>query len=562
MESITNVVPTYKSQLSLCSRNEMISACKLFSLPLISFPGKSPKLFPLKAFPSQTGEVQESERLFKKLPPSKWGDHFLSAHVDASEMDTLEREIEAVKPVVSGMIMSSQCLESTKKKILMIYLLVSLGLMYLFEDEIEECLKEGFGKIEDMLAGENDLYTVSTIFWVFRTYGYNISSDVFERFKGGNGNFKECLIEDAKGMVSFFTTIKLESLAETGAISCHISTRIRNALCMPQHFNAEMVFTREYISFYEQEEYHNKMLLKFAKLNFKFLQLNWIQELKTFTKWWKQYDFASKLPPYFRDRMHDTVWTMIDDTCDRYGSVLEVADLVHCVERWAPDCADSLPEYMKTVFKFAWNVFKECESEGISEEGLSFNVQGLLEEFKIYLRANLCFAEWAHTDVVPTFDEYLEIGGVEVSMQVSIAGSLLGLGKTAREEEGYKWLKSRPKYVEAQAKRGRLMNDMPGFEDDKSRGYNANAINYYMKQYGVTEEEAFSEIQNMVRALDKILNEEFLKESATVPRKILKLAANFGKMVVFSYRTGEEYTNPDGIFKEHITSLFVNLIRL
>ncbi|RID40930.1 hypothetical protein BRARA_J00933 [Brassica rapa] len=367
--------------------------------------------------------------------------------------------------------------------------------MYLFEDEIEECLKEGFGKIEDMLAGENDLYTVSTIFWVFRTYGYNISSDVFKRFKGGNGNFKECLIEDAKGMVSLyeaahlgttadyildealsFTTIKLESLAETGAISCHISTRIRNALCMPQHFNAEMVFTREYISFYEQEEYHNKMLLKFAKLNFKFLQLNWIQELKTFTKWWKQYDFASKLPPYFRDRMHEcylyglmiyfeprysrgrtavfklsTVWTMIDDTCDRYGSVLEVADLVHCVERWAPDCADSLPEYMKTVFKFAWNVFKECESEGISEEGLSFNVQGLLEEFKIYLRANLCFAEWAHTDVVPTFDEYLEIGGVEVSMQVSIAGSLLGLGKTAREE-GYKWLKSRPKYVEAQAK--------------------------------------------------------------------------------------------------------------
>ena len=49
-----------------------------------------------------------------------------------------------------------------------------------------------------------------------------------------------------------------------------------------------------------------------------------------------------------------------------------------------------------------------------------------------------------------------------------------------------------------------------------------NAINYYMKQYGVTEEEAFSEIQNMVRALYKILNEEFLKESATVPRKILK----------------------------------------
>lgn len=79
--------------------------------------------------------------------------------------------------------------------------------------------------------------------------------------------------------------LEVESLAENGASSSRISTRIRNALCMPQHFNAEMVFTREYITFYEQEEYHNKTLLKFAKLNFKFLQLNWIQELKTFTKY-------------------------------------------------------------------------------------------------------------------------------------------------------------------------------------------------------------------------------------------------------------------------------------
>lgn len=54
--------------------------------------------------------------------------------------------------------------------------------------------------------------------------------------------------------------------------------------------------------------------------------------------------------------------------------------IMYCIHRWAPDCADSLPEYMKTIFKFAWNVMKECESEGISEEGLSFNVQGLLEE--------------------------------------------------------------------------------------------------------------------------------------------------------------------------------------
>ncbi|CAH8385997.1 unnamed protein product [Eruca vesicaria subsp. sativa] len=521
-------------------------------------------------------------------------------------MDALGREIEALKPVVGGMMISSQCADSTKKRILIIYLLVSLGLMYLFEDEIEECLKESFGKLEAMLAGENDLYTVCTIFWVFRTYGYNMSSDVFERFKGENGKFKESLIEDAKGMVSLyeaahlgtttdyildealsFTEINLESIATTKATSPHISVRIRNALSMPQHFNAEMLFAREYISFYEQEECHDKMLLKFSKINFRFLQLTWIQELKTLTKWWKQYDFASKLPPYFRDRMIEcyifavtiyfeprysraraaicrfsTLYTIIDDTCDRYASLSEVADLVHCVERWAPDCKDSLPKYMQPVFKFAWNVFKESEREGISEEGLSFNVQGLLQEqFKIYLRALLCFEEWAQTDVVPAFDEYLDIGGEEVTVLVSIADTFLGLGETAREE-GYKWLESRPKYIKAHARRGRLVNDMSGFEDDMSRGYKANSINYYMKQYGVTEEEAFSELKKMVRDLDKIVNEEFLKEATTLPREILKRVVDIGRIVAFSYRCGEEYTNSDGRFKEHITSLFVNLIPL
>jgi len=46
----------------------------------------------------------------------------------------------------------------------------------------------------------------------------------------------------------------------------------------------EAVIAREYISFYEQEEDHDKMLLRLAKLNFKLLQLHYIKELKSFIK--------------------------------------------------------------------------------------------------------------------------------------------------------------------------------------------------------------------------------------------------------------------------------------
>ena len=89
------------------------------------------------------------------------------------EMDALGREIEALKPQVRNMFMSSK---DIKKKILFIYLLVTLGLAYHFEDEIVETLKDGFQKIEEIMSDEDDLYAVSIIFYVFRTYGHNISS--------------------------------------------------------------------------------------------------------------------------------------------------------------------------------------------------------------------------------------------------------------------------------------------------------------------------------------------------------------------------------------------------
>lgn len=91
-------------------------------------------------------------------------------------MDALAQEIETLKPKVKDMLMFSKSTDSAKKRILLIYMLVSLGVAYHFEDEIEESLKEGFEKIHEMIAGDDDLYTISIIFWVFRTYGYNMSS--------------------------------------------------------------------------------------------------------------------------------------------------------------------------------------------------------------------------------------------------------------------------------------------------------------------------------------------------------------------------------------------------
>ncbi|EFH44434.1 predicted protein [Arabidopsis lyrata subsp. lyrata] len=83
-------------------------------------------------------------------------------------------------------------------------------------------------------------------------------------------------------------------------------------------------------------------------------------------------------------------------------------------------------------------------------------------KFKIYVRSNFCYTKWEQEDVVPTFDEYLEIGGVEVTMY-----------------------------------------------SDMSRGFDVNAIEYYIKQYKLTKEETIIQLHKMVRDLDKTMTRRY-----------------------------------------------------
>lgn len=130
--------------------------------------------------------------------------------------------------------------------------------------------------------------------------------DVFDRFKGEDGKFKESLLGDVRGLLQLyqaahlgtpsedlmeeaksFTRNQLESLVvqETSIIHSHLSTHIRNALYRPRYHNMEILSIREYISFYNQEKGQDEMLLKFAKLSFNYCRVLYIQELKTVTKY-------------------------------------------------------------------------------------------------------------------------------------------------------------------------------------------------------------------------------------------------------------------------------------
>ncbi|CAN6810654.1 unnamed protein product [Brassica oleracea] len=295
---------------------------------------------------TQSNDDLERTRPLVHFSPTLWGDHFLSVPLDVDEFDNLSREIEVtMKPKVRDMLMSFKNRDS--ERIRLIHLLVNLGIAYHFETEIDEILNKAFGNVDDIIAQQDDLETMSTMFELFSLRGYYMSCgknisypeshkyihvcnfafgfivDAFSRFKGADGKFMESLAEDIRGMLQLyqaahlgtpsedimdealsFTRHHLESLTGNHAanVSPHLSTHIKNALCRARYHNLEMLATREYISFYDQEEDHNETLLKFAKLNFNYCQLHYIQELKDLTKWWKDIDLSSKLP-YIRDRI-------------------------------------------------------------------------------------------------------------------------------------------------------------------------------------------------------------------------------------------------------------------
>ncbi|KAG7542142.1 Isoprenoid synthase domain superfamily [Arabidopsis thaliana x Arabidopsis arenosa] len=224
---------------------------------------------------------------------------------------------------------------------------------------------------------------------------------------------------------------------------------------------------------------------------------------------------------------------LLDDTFDRYASLPEAECLANSLERWAPDQEmDKQPDYLRFVLNFILDTFEEFERE-LRTNGRSYSVNATIEEFKAATKANIDLEKWAQAGHMPSFEEYMEVGEVEVTVCASLADIFMSMGKMATKE-AFEWLKSRPKLVQSLSMRGRLMNDLMGYKDDMSRGYVTNAINCYMKQYGVTKEEACRELHKMVADANKTLNEEFLTTTG-VSHFLLKATIDLARMMTVAY---------------------------
>ncbi|CAI8616074.1 unnamed protein product [Vicia faba] len=433
---------------------------------------------------------------------------------------------------------------------------------------------------------------------LLREFGYDISADVFERFKDhtGNGNFKACLVEEVKGMLSLyeasfmsyegenildeansFTNFHLKGVHDD--INNFLFEQVNHSLELPLHRRFQRLEARWYIELYGKRKDANKVLLEAAKLDFNIVQSNLQQDLIEMSRWWKGMGLVPRLS-FGRDRLMECFFwavgmaplepkysdirkaltkvgcliTLIDDIYDIYGTLDELELFTTAVESWDIDAVKILPEYMKIFFLALYNTVNELAYNALKENGHDI-LPYLVKAWSNMLKAFLQEARWCDEKHMPKFDEYLNNAWVSVSGVVLLTHAYFILNHTTTKEglenlENCRLLLERPSII------FRLCNDLATSSAELQRGETVNSITCYMKENGVSQMVAHKYIHNFLNETWKKMNKDRVTYS-TFPKHFLETLTNLARISHCTYQYGDGHGAPDTISKNRIKALIL-----
>ncbi|CAN1220387.1 Probable terpene synthase 3 [Linum perenne] len=536
--------------------------------------------------------MEHSGRRRVEFHPSVWNDFFARPGHDHPQVHpkVISGWEEEAKKLTEQV---KDCKKTSLEMLEMIDAVQRLGLGYRFEPEIEVALLNIFdnGAVED-----EELYTASLRFRLLRQQGYPVNPAVFEKFKDEKGTFKEEVGNDVKGLLSLyeasyyrvngeplldealeFARTKLELIVESENSTW--ASQVRHSLKWPILKGLPIRESRHFMSIYEKVDGHNEAILKLGKLDFNLVQKLHQHELKILTKWWIDLE-KEKTLPFARDRVIECyMWPLggfikpeytagrifvtkitalisaLDDIFDVHGTIDELELVAQVIERWETRDDDNLPSYFKHWFNALLDVFAEIEAH-VSKEGRLFCMYYAREGVKQIARAFIKEARWYNNNYVATVEEHLQNGYMSIGYPLAITVIYCGMGEVASEEV-FEWLFSQPKISVAGSTIARLMDDIVSHEFEQERGHVASTVECYMKQHGVSKEEAHMELNKLVEKLWKDMNEDMLRP-LKAPMPVLLTILNKVRVMDLLYKDEDTYTNSKTVMKELLTSLLVD----
>ncbi|KAL8158693.1 hypothetical protein V2J09_000230 [Rumex salicifolius] len=533
--------------------------------------------------PMTISEPKRITRPVAGFAPSPWGDRFLNYTPPDAQVTEAQREMaNDLKEKVRRELRSIGD-KSLMEQLRLIDSIERLGVDYHFKKEIDDALLH-----------------------VYETPINPSSDDVFKEFIGSNGSLKEEVADDIHGILELYEacyvrvhgddildevlplTISKLNNTISGKVTTHslLDEHIKHALLRPLQKRINRYDCAHYIQIYPKEDdpFHNKTLLKFAKLDFNLLQALHKEELSELCRYWKRIDFPGNLP--LRDRMVEGhVWSIagyfephyslgrkiicfgghliasIDDIYDAYTTLEEAEIFTEAVERWDKSCLDQLPKDLVWFYKMLILDGHEELERLLAPIGRSQYVQFAKQEIKAVCRSYMTEARWRHNKYAPTLDEYMQN---DIYRNTGYIGVIVYcfLGLDTATHHDFNWLCHLAPPVKAVCYLLRIYNDIGGKKFDQNRGLSSLFLECYMKEYGLTCEEACKELYKKADELWKDINQGMIKPSE-VAESVYNIVIGMGRAVECIYSGGEDgYTLANLEMKQTIKTMYIDPISM
>ncbi|KAG6655720.1 myrcene synthase, chloroplastic-like [Carya illinoinensis] len=530
--------------------------------------------------------------------PTIWHDDYIQSLKSEYVGESYTRKLDNLKEEVTKMFHK---MVDPLKKVEMIDILQRLGVSYHFEDEIQRMLdKIHSTHYEGGVCKEQSLYATALEFRLLREKRYNVPQETFKSFTNENGNFKECLCDDPKGMLALyeasFLLIEGESILEEARdfASKHLKdyveksedqnlcAMVNHALELPLYWRMIRLEVRWFIDVYRRREDMNPILLQLAELDFNVVQAVHQEDLKEASRWWRSTGLGEL--SFVRDRvMENFLWTIgasfqpqfgyfrkmstrlyalittIDDVYDVYGTLDELELFTDVVERWDVNAMEQLPYYMQLCFLTLYNSINEMAFDALKEHGLN-TIQYLKKGWADLCRSYLLEAKWYYNRYTPSLQEYFENAWITISEPLILLHSYIFVTNPIKKE-ALDLLKDYPNITRWQAIIVRLADDLGTSKEELERGDNPKSIQCYMNDTGASEEDAREFIRNLISATWKRFNEE-LAASSPFSETLIHIGMNFARMSQCIYQHGDGHGIENRETKDRVLALLIHPIPL
>ncbi|XP_043720731.1 (3S,6E)-nerolidol synthase 1-like [Telopea speciosissima] len=486
---------------------------------------------------------------------------------------------------------------------------------YHFEDEIKIFLDKlyygsSFKSTDDKSTDDKvELHEIALHFRLLRQAGYFVLTDVFESFKDKEGEFKQELSEDIRGLMSLFEASHLgmegedeDTLLDQANYFSHnhltaakmsttttttlelepgLARAVGDTLKHPFHKNLARFKARHYyydlISSTHGTYGWVSLVQKFARMDFNMLQFLYHQELLQIFKWWEELGLSQELK-FARDQpLKWYLWSItalpepkhsqlrleltkpislvyiIDDIFDVYGTLDELILFTEAVNKWETTTIKELPEYMKICFKALDSITNEISDKVLKEHGWN-PITTLQKAWASLCDAFLIEAKWFGSKLVPKSKEYLENGVISSGVPLVLAHLFFLLGQGLTQESVLYCVEHNPPLISCTATILRLWDDLGSAKDEKQEGHDGSYIECYMKEQegGSSIGSAKDHVFGMISDSWKQLNRECISKNHFSP-SFKRASLNIARMVplMYSYNDNQNHS----ILEEYINSL-------